>query len=89
LTSYLSFEIARQIHKPDENITFLDFLNYTPACRAVIESMDAATPGKEFVHPLWYPLSNIDPSGQDEIDYGYKNRHLIRTWEDVEKELLK
>jgi hypothetical protein len=89
LTSYLAFEIAQKIHKPDEEIGFIDFLNYTLTVREVVKSMGAATPGKEFVHPLWYPLVNINPGGQDEISYNYSARHLDYYWDQFEKKYPK
>ena len=89
LTSYLAFEIAQQIHKPGEKIGFIDFLNYTPVVREVVESMGAATLGKEFTHPLWYPLANINPCGRDEIAYNYSSYHLESYWKDIEKKYLK
>jgi hypothetical protein len=84
LASYLSFEIARALFRPEEEISFEDFLDYNPRVVEIADAMNANKPGVEVFPLLWYPLLNLNPAGSDEIKYTYSKYDYQFYWKTFE-----
>ncbi len=72
LVNYLAFELARREIKPEENLTFVDFLQDTPTVREVVSAMGTANPGFEIAPVQWTPSATMNYDGKKFIQYHYR-----------------
>ena len=86
LTNYLAVEIARKKFRPDESLSFMQFLTYDSNVREIADWMGAASPGFEVAPVFWKPQCSWR-RGKKRFEPFYGEKELRKTWEEIEKGL--